>query len=148
MTSDRGSSQATQPLIGMSLQSLFLLHHLNALEKLQAIITMSDLGESGRSIAMAMQVSYLLHLLPRDRQQEILLEVKGYEQELRKIDKNMSDLMISYNRTFRIVTSVIEYLTANLDIIREDVIGPIGDRVLQALAEPEGKDTDLVVAEI
>ena len=52
MTSERGSSQATQPLIGMSLQSLFLLHHLNALEKLQAIITMSDLGESGRSIAL------------------------------------------------------------------------------------------------
>jgi len=138
MAQAQPTQQASQPVVGMSLESIFLLHHLDALQRLENIITMPDLGMESKSSMLAMQSAYCLHLLPsRDQQKEILLATQAYENELRDIDKNLSDPMISIHCTFYIVTSIIQYLNSALDLTHEDIIGAVGDHVIAMVEEQE-----------
>lgn len=128
----------SQPVVGMSLESLFLLHHLDALQRLENIIIMPELGEDARASMLAMQSAYLLHLLPdRDKQNEILKATQEYENELRDIEKTMNDSMLKIHSTFYIVTSIIQYLNSALDLTHEDIIGAVGDHVMELINETE-----------
>jgi hypothetical protein len=128
--------QASQPVVGLSLESIFLLHHVDALQRLENIITMSELSEEARSSMLAMQSAYLLHLLPdREKQNEILQATQAYEKQLKAIDKNLSDSLLLVHCTFYIVTSIIQYLNSALDLIHEDIIGAVGDHVITKAKE-------------
>ena len=125
-----------QPQIGTSLESLFLFHHLDALTRLENIITM-PLSLEERSALITLQVHYLLHLIPNDQKQQDILKRSIEAEEHLKTIREMEDQERHISAQFVIVTEVIKYLNSSMDIVHEDILGAAGDNVLAAIEKME-----------
>jgi len=110
---------------GMSLDGLFLLHFLQALDRLQQYLGDSGTDEEGRWMRVNLQFQYLCHLLPRDIQAKVSKMVDAKEQELKQSKEVGGEYAPLYISRMEIITEVVMYLTASLDLVHEDIIAAL-----------------------
>lgn len=113
---------------GMSLDGIFLLHFLQALDRLQVYLGEGGEDEEQRWMRVNLQFQYCLHLLPRDKQDEINRLVDAREQELKRCRVYSGAYTASYIARMLIVTEIVGYLTASLDLVHEDIIASLTPR--------------------
>lgn len=112
----------------MSLDGIFLLHFLQALDRLQVYLGEGGEDEEQRWMRVNLQFQYCLHLLPRDKQDEINRLVDAREQELKRSKVYSGAYTASYIARMLIVTEIVGYLTSSLDLVHEDIIASLTPR--------------------
>ena len=113
---------------GLSLDGIFLLHFLQALDRLQSYLGEGSGEEETRWMKVNLQFQYLIHLLPRETQVRVNKLVEAKERELkvnREIGGEYAPLYIS---RMEIVTEVVTYLTNSLDLVHDDIIASLTPR--------------------
>jgi hypothetical protein len=118
------SPNSPSSFTGMSLDGIFLIHFLNALERLQIYLGESP-DEESRWAKVNPQFEYLLALLPPDTQKKINKAVVDREAELRASGEVSGDYAPQIIGRMQIVTGIVVYLTNSLDLVHEDIIGAL-----------------------
>ena len=107
---------------GLSLDGIFLIHFLNALERLQIILGEGGTDEEARWIKANLQFEYLKALLPVKMQEKVDKVILEREAELRKKKEVSGEYAPQYLARMRIVTEITAYLTQSLDLTHDDII--------------------------
>lgn len=110
---------------GLSLDGIFLLHFLQALDRLQVYLGEGGEDEEQRWMRVNLQFQYCLHLLPRDKQERINNLVDERERELKQSKDYSGTYTPMYLARMQIVTEIVGYLTASLDLVHEDIIASL-----------------------
>lgn len=116
---------------GMSLDGIFLIHFLNALERLQNYLGEGGGGEEQeeeRWNKVNLQFQYLLHLLPHDKQRHINKLVDDRALELRESKEYKGVYTPMYLSQMVIITEIVGYLTSSLDLVHEDIVAALTPR--------------------
>ena len=110
-----------------SIQGLFLLHHLQALQRLEIILVDKDLDEEDRIAGVTRMSEYLLSLIvDNEVRSRVAKTLKEKEEEIEKhpkYEKESDDLLAA---RLVIVTELCRYLSASLDILHHDVLSSVG----------------------
>lgn len=129
MQTSYGGTSTPGNFTGMSLDGIFLIHFLNALERLQIYLGESTgEDEEGRFIKVNLQFQYLLHLLPRDNQKRINKLVDDRALELKENKEYGGTYAPLYIARMQIITEIVGYLTSSLDLVHEDVVAALTPR--------------------
>jgi len=129
MQTSYGGGSTPGNFTGMSLDGIFLLHFLNALERLQVYLGEgTGDNEEDRWMKVNLQFQYLLHLLPRDKQKRINKLVDDRERELRENKEYSGTYTPMYLARMQIITEIVGYLTSSLDLVHEDVVAALTPR--------------------
>lgn len=111
----------------VSIQGLFLLHHLQALQRLETLLTDKDLDEDARLAAVTRMSEYLLSLIVDDDvRKKVSQTLKKKEEEIEKnpeYEKASNNIL---SARLVIVTELCRYLSASLDILHHDVLSSVG----------------------
>ena len=130
----QSQSLGSQQVYGTSVETLFLLHYLQALQKLQDTFLSPNAGDRGEDgnprtcnpplHLFNLQLAYILALIPdHDRQNSIKAEMREYKQHLKTL--GVKDDVIDYHAGFYIVTEIIKFLNSSLDLTHTDIIGDV-----------------------
>jgi hypothetical protein len=132
ITTTSTQDQNSASLGGTSLEGLFLLHFLQALQKLQESMRDGEDPEA-RWEWFNLQVMYILHLIPdRDKQSEILELIDKKEAEYRQNKTYSGQYTAGYMARLEVVTGVIIYLSNSLDLVNDDIIGAMTHKAERA----------------
>jgi hypothetical protein len=112
-------SQTVQSTVGQSIESVFIVHYLQALDRLQS--TWMDDDILNNQNAFSLQLEYLIRLIP-DRQVQDDIR-KEYQTTLKSINKHV-DPWAAQRAGLIVVTSLIEFLTSSFDLLHVDIFGP------------------------
>lgn len=110
-----------------SVQGLFLIHHLMALQRLQEILTQPYDSEDKRWSAFNMQSIYLWSLITDDGQRmKVKSSIQKRELELKKEPWFQNEQNNQYVAKMAIVTELCRYLSQSMDLIHHDIISAVG----------------------
>ena len=116
-----------------SIQGLFLIHHLMALQSLQNILIGHYETERERLGAFERQSMYLISLITDDdARSNIEIAIRKKEAEL-KLDPlyDTSEEDVDGNKIYArlsVVTELCRYLASSMDLIHHDIISSIGKK--------------------
>ena len=113
---------------GLSLDGIFLLHFLQALERLQVYLGEGGGDEGDRWMRVSLQFEYIKHLLPKEVQQKVHKLVDEREQELKVSKEYKGEYAPLYVARMQIVSETVGYLTASLDLTHEDIVASLTPR--------------------
>jgi hypothetical protein len=131
-----------------SIQGLFLIHHLMALQSLQNILIGHYESERERLGAFERQSMYLVSLITDDdARANIEVAIRKKEAELKEnplydSSEDEGDNNKIYAR-LSVVTELCRYLASSMDLIHHDIISSIGkksdiDEKAEPMGEPSG----------
>ena len=110
-----------------SIQGLFLLHHLQALQRLEIILVDKELDEDERLAAVTRISEYLLSLIvDNDVRSRVAKTLKEKEEEIRNNPEYEKESNNILSARLTIVTELCRYLSASLDILHHDVLSSVG----------------------
>jgi hypothetical protein len=121
-----------------SVQGLFLIHHLMAMQQLQTILTATYEYDTDRWSAFNRQSLYLLSLITDDVQRAKVRDI---------IDAREKELIINpwyaeasenrYASRLTIITELCRYLSQSMDLIHHDILSSVGSGTSDIVDTPD-----------